>query len=139
MQPKQNLLSRNRIGRRDLLKSAATAAAGLTIPSFLSSTQLRANGGQARSGVNCIFIWTQGGTSHHDTFDPKPLASDGVRGPLSVIETAIPGVHFTELCPRMAKEVNRFSLLRSWNPKNAGHGVADVLQHHAAQIGRAHV
>jgi hypothetical protein len=44
---------------------------------------------------------------------------------LSVIETAIPGVHFTELCPRMAKEINRFSLLRSWNPKNAGHGVAD--------------
>ncbi|MFM7926559.1 MAG: DUF1501 domain-containing protein, partial [Pirellula sp.] len=111
--------------RRDWLQTAAASAAGLTIPALLEPTRLLANGGQARSGVNCIFIWTQGGTSHHDTFDPKPLASDGVRGPLSVIETAIPGVHFTELCPRMAKEVNRFSLLRSWNPKNAGHGVAD--------------
>lgn len=115
----------SQVGRRDWLKSAASAAVGLTIPSFLPATRLHANGGLARSDIRCIFIWTLGGTSHHDTFDPKPLASDGVRGPLSVIETAIPGVHFTELCPRMAKEVKRFSLLRSWNPQNAGHGVAD--------------
>ncbi len=75
--------------------------------------------------VQCIFIWTQGGTSHHDTLDPKPRASEGVRGPLQVIPTAVPGVQFTELCPRLAKELQRFSVLRSWNPKNAGHGVAD--------------
>ncbi len=37
----------------------------------------------------------------------------------------MPGVRFTEVCPRLAKELNRFSVLRSWNPKNAGHGVAD--------------
>jgi hypothetical protein len=116
---------RGSMGRRDWLKASSGLAASLTISSLLPRTRLQANGGSARSNVNCIFIWTQGGTSHHDTFDPKPLASDGVRGPLSVIETAIPGVHFTELCPRMAKEVNRLSLLRSWNPRNAGHGVAD--------------
>lgn len=110
--------------RRQFL-GAASATAGLGVAGFLNPTRLLANSGHANSGVNCIFIWTLGGTSHHDTFDPKPLASDGVRGPLSVIETAVPGVHFTEICPRMAKELNRFSLLRSWNPKNAGHGVAD--------------
>lgn len=97
----------------------------LTLPAFLQRTQLMANAATSNNDVNCIFIWTQGGTSHHDTLDPKPLASDGVRGPLSVIETAVPGVQFTEICPRLAKELNRFSVLRSWNPKNAGHGVAD--------------
>jgi hypothetical protein len=30
--------------------------------------------------VSCIMIWTQGGTSHHDTFDPKPDAPASVRG-----------------------------------------------------------
>lgn len=114
--------SKRSMSRRDILQAGV---AGLTISSFLDPTRLLANGGQADSEINCIFIWTQGGTSHHDTLDPKPLASDGVRGPLGVIETAVPGVHFTELCPRMAKELNRFSVMRSWNPKNAGHGVAD--------------
>src|SRR6185503_12816501 len=39
--------------------------------------------------------------------------------------TAIPGVKFTEVCPKMAKEAKRFALLRGWNPKNGSHGVAD--------------
>lgn len=111
--------------RRRFLRGAGIAsAASLTIPNFLWSTQTLANS-IANKDVSCIFIWTLGGTSHHDTLDPKPKASDGVRGPFSVINTAVPGVQFTEICPRLAKELNRFSLMRSWNPKNAGHGVAD--------------
>ncbi len=111
--------------RRGFLGASSRAAIGLSLASFLSRTQKLANGGQAARDVSCIFIWTQGGTSHHDTLDPKPLASDGVRGPLRAIPTAVPGVQFTEACPRLARELKRFSLMRSWNPKNAGHGVAD--------------
>jgi hypothetical protein len=114
-----------RLDRRGFLQSAALGGMTFSLASFLQRTQLLANGGQAKRDVNCIFIWTQGGTSHHDTLDPKPLASDGVRGPFTAIPTAVPGVQFTEVCPRMAKELKRFSVMRSWNPKNAGHGVAD--------------
>ena len=111
------------LDRRGFL--ALGSAAGLSVAGALAPTRLLANGGQASSDISCIFIWTQGGTSHHDTLDPKPQASDGVRGPLATIPTAIPGIHFTELCGRMARELKRFSVLRSWNPRNAGHGVAD--------------
>src|SRR5262249_13008212 len=41
------------------------------------------------------------------------------------INAAVPGVRFTEILPIMARELRRFALLRSWNPKNAGHGIAD--------------
>lgn len=112
--------------RRELLQNIGLSSLGLTIPQFLWSTQARANAGEPKKEISCIFVWTLGGTSHHDTFDPKPLASDGVRGPFGVISTAVPGVQFTDICPRMAKELGRYSLLRSWNPKNAGHGVADL-------------
>lgn len=112
--------------RRDFLRNVSAGGLGLTVPQFLWKTQALANSNQSKRDVNCIFIWTQGGTSHHDTFDPKPKASDGVRGPFSVINTSVPGVQFTEICPRMAKELGRYSLMRSWNPKNAGHGVADL-------------
>jgi hypothetical protein len=75
--------------------------------------------------ANCILIWTQGGTSHHDTFDPKPDAPISVKGEFAAINTAIPGVQFTEVVPRMAQEAHRFALLRSWNPQNGSHGTAD--------------
>jgi len=78
-----------------------------------------------RSDVNCILIWARGGISHHDTFDPKPNAPASIRGEFGVIDTAVPGVHFAEICPRMAKELNRFAVLRGWNPQNASHGHAD--------------
>jgi hypothetical protein len=75
--------------------------------------------------VNCILIWTRGGTSHHDTFDPKPDAPVSVKGEFGVIDTAVPGVKFTEIVPHMARELNRYGLLRGWNPQNGSHGTAD--------------
>lgn len=113
-----------KVDRRDFLRLGGATGLGLSLPMFLQSTKLLANASNNKE-TQCIFIWTQGGTSHHDTFDPKPKASDGVRGPFQAIPTAVPGIQFTEVCPRMAQELKRFSVLRSWNPKNAGHGVAD--------------
>ena len=83
--------------RRGFLNTVGLGSLGLTVPQFLWQTQAMANSGQAKRDVNCIFIWTQGGTSHHDTLDPKPRASEGVRGPLAAINTAVPGVQFTEI------------------------------------------
>jgi Protein of unknown function (DUF1501) len=115
-----------KLSRRRFCSTATAGTAGLTIPQFLWRSQSMANARESKKDIRCIFIWTQGGTSHHDTLDPKPLASDGVRGPFAPINTSVPGVQFTEVCPRLAKELGRFSVMRSWNPKNAGHGVADL-------------
>jgi uncharacterized protein (DUF1501 family) len=106
--------------RRDLLKVGLLGGLGLGLPELL-----RASTKRAKEDVNCIVIWTRGGTSHHDTFDPKPDAPQSVRGEYGVINTAVPGVKFTDILPRMAKELKRYALMRSWNPKNAGHGIAD--------------
>ena len=110
--------------RRDFLKVGTLAGLGLSLPAALAS---KARAGAAHTDVNCILIWTLGGTSHHDTFDPKPNASSSIRGEFGVIDTAVPGVKFTEVAPRMARELNRFALLRSWNPRNGSHGTADYI------------
>jgi len=112
-----------RISRRSLLQVGALGGLGLTLPTLLAARQ--APGGERAGDTNCILIWTRGGTSHHDTFDPKPDAPVAVRGEFGVIDTAIPGVKFTEICPNMAKESQRFALLRGWNPRNGSHGMAD--------------
>jgi uncharacterized protein (DUF1501 family) len=113
------------IHRREFLKLGALTGLGVSLPLALAGKQALAKTGKATKDVNCILIWTLGGTSHHDTFDPKPDAPASVRGEFKVIQTAVPGVKFTEVAPRMARELKRFALLRSWNPRNGSHGAAD--------------
>jgi uncharacterized protein (DUF1501 family) len=112
-----------RVSRRSFLQVGALGGLGLSLPTFLAAR--KALGAPGKGEINCILIWTRGGTSHHDTFDPKPDAPVAVRGEFNVIDTAIPGVKFTEVCPNMAKEAGRFALLRGWNPQNGSHGTAD--------------
>ncbi len=113
------------VNRREFLRVGALTGLGVTLPLALATKQAQAKQGRQAKDVNCILIWTLGGTSHHDTFDPKPDAPASVRGEFSAIRTAVPGVQFTEVCPRLAQELKRFALLRSWNPRNASHGAAD--------------
>ena len=114
------------IRRRSFLQIGALAGIGLSLPELLARQQALAAEGRPTRDVNCILIWTQGGTSHHDTFDPKPEAPVSVGGPFKTIDTPTPGVRFTEIVPRMAKEQGRYALMRSWNPRNGSHGTADA-------------
>jgi uncharacterized protein (DUF1501 family) len=121
-------VSRNceRIDRRAFLKVGALGGMGVSLPLVLQQKQALAKTATPAKDVNCIFIWTLGGTSHHDTLDPKPDAPANVKGPFNAIHTAVPGVYFAEVAPRLAKELRRFAVLRGWNPKNGSHGTADA-------------
>jgi uncharacterized protein (DUF1501 family) len=113
------------VSRRSFLQVGALTGLGVSLPIAIASKRLAAAQGRHESDVNCIVIWTRGGTSHHDTYDPKPDAPVAVRGEFGVIDTAIPGIKFTDICPNMAKHADRFALLRGWNPRNGSHGSAD--------------
>lgn len=113
------------LSRRSFLQVGTVGGLGLSLPVALAGEAKAKQQGGASSQTNCIVIWTHGGTSHHDTFDPKPDAPLNIKGEFGAINTAIPGVQFTDVVPRMAKEANRFALLRSWNPLNGSHGTAD--------------
>lgn len=114
------------ITRRHLLEIGTLSGLGLSLPTVLRTESAR-GGAPNGTETNCILIWTRGGTSHHDTFDPKPDAPVSVRGEFGVIPTATPGVYFADVVPRMAKEQKRFALLRGWNPQNGSHGMADQI------------
>src|SRR2546429_6431320 len=58
----------DRVSRRSFLQVGALAGLGISLPLALAARKARAATG---AGANCILIWTRGGTSHHDTFDPK--------------------------------------------------------------------
>jgi hypothetical protein len=120
-----SIQNRDKVTRRSILQLGALGGLGISLPMALAQKQAAAKAGKSKSDINCILIWTQGGTAHQDTFDPKPEAPENIRGEFGTIATAIPGVNFTDKVPRMAKELKRFALLRGWAPRNSAHGIAD--------------
>lgn len=68
-----------------------------------------------------ILIFTAGGMSHLDSWDPKPEAADTVRGSFQAIPTAIPGVRISEHMPRCAKMLNDICVIRSMTSNEAAH------------------
>jgi uncharacterized protein (DUF1501 family) len=114
--------------RRSLLRVGGLSALGLTLPGFLRLRQAAAGTTPtSRKAVNCILLWMQGGPSHHDTFDPKPDAPAEVRGEFGTIPTTLPGVRIAEHLPLLARQTDKFSIIRGHDPKNGSHGVADHL------------
>ena len=78
--------------RRDfMLRVGTLGGVGLSLDQLLRAEAHAAP--QTRdSERSCILIWTRGGTSHHDTLDPKPDAKPQVRGEFGVVSTTVPGV-----------------------------------------------
>jgi Protein of unknown function (DUF1501) len=95
--------------RREFLKASVAGAAGLAATGITTGAPQLAPG----TAKNCIFINLVGGPSHIDTFDPKPEAPPEVRGPFRPIQTKVPGLHFSELFPKLAGMADKFSLIRS--------------------------
>jgi hypothetical protein len=67
-----------------------------------------------------ILLWLAGGASQLETWDPKPGAPTG--GPFRSIPTAVPGVHISELMPKMAQRLKHTCVVRSLNTRNGDHG-----------------
>ncbi len=60
-----------------------------------------------------ILLLLVGGPSQLETFDPKPDAPDGIRGPFRSIATRVPGIRVSEHLPRLAARMDRVALVRS--------------------------
>jgi hypothetical protein len=73
-----------------------------------------------------IFLW--GGMSHTDTWDPKPGTGYDYMGDLDkAIPTNVKGIELGSLFPELAKQADKFSLIRSMTHGNDGHETAAYL------------
>lgn len=118
--------------RRNLLEQGLLGAAALTfIPTFGSRLLGAQPGAPARAPARAkavIQVWLWGGASHIDTFDPKPDAGRDFCGPLDkAAPTNADGVRVGELLPLLAKQADKYSLIRSMTHGNNGHETAAYL------------
>lgn len=72
-----------------------------------------------RAQKHCILLWLCGAPSQFETWDPKPGRPTG--GPFASIPTKLPGVHVSELMPKCASILDRFSVVRSMKTEATEH------------------
>ena len=90
-----------------------------------AKTKAKAKKSQTKSVIQ-IFLW--GGMSHNDTWDPKPGTGYDYMGQLDrVIPTNVEGIQLGSLFPQLAKQADKYSLIRSMTHGNDGHETAAYL------------
>lgn len=128
------------MSRREALRLSLFSTAGLLfpgrpvfgaaapLPSEASAPVAQSAAGppvKARSLIQ-VFLW--GGMSHLDTWDPKPDAGYDYMGEFpKAIPTNVDGMQIGQLFPNLAKQADKYSLVRSLTHRNNGHETAAYL------------
>ena len=119
--PTQPPICSGPIRRRDVLRLGLGGFASLSLPGLLNLRHAAAATAGNELPTAVILVWLRGGQSHLDTLDPKPGASSEFRGPFAPISTSVPGLHVTELLPKLAAMADRYAVVRSLMHDGGGH------------------
>lgn len=115
------------IQRRDMLRVGAAGlfGMGVSLPQIMAGRAAATEVGAPAKDVSLIIVFLQGGLSTIDTWDMKPNAPAEFRGEFNPISTNIPEIQLCEHLPQLAKQADKFSLVRSFGHRDSGHGPAD--------------
>lgn len=118
---KNQLLKIDAATRREFMLRTAKTALGVSLLPVSSSLRAASGGegpgfGKAKA---VIYLFMEGGMSHIDTFDPKTGGTKGAKNPIKTNADGIDylGGYMTE----MAKQADKFSLIRSMTSKTGVH------------------
>ncbi len=132
--------------RRHLLKVGGLGLLGLNLPKLLQAEDLaRAIATQSSLGhsrlpapraKSVIFLYQFGGPSHIDMFDMKPDAPEQIRGLHKPVSTKADGIAITERLPKLAKMMDKVTLIRSLHHNMKNHNPASyyALTGHAPPV-----
>jgi hypothetical protein len=115
-----------RLPRRGALQVGGLTALGLGLGDLFRLQEAQAAAPAPARADSVILLWLSGGPSHQDLFDLKPEAPSDIRGEFRPIKTNLPGLEISELLPRMAKQADRFAMLRGITHTRGEHEGAHI-------------
>ena len=83
---------------------------GLALPDLLRASSASA---RAKKEKSIIMIYLQSGPPHQDMYDLKMDAPREIRGEFQPIRTKVPGIHISEMLPKIAKQMHPAKPIRS--------------------------
>jgi len=124
------------ISRRELLRIGGLGAAGLMLPELLRA-QPTVGPGKFGRAKRVIVLFMSGGPPQQDTWDLKPEASGSARGEFRPIKTNVSGIEISEQFPLLARQADKYAIIRSVTHGPGTRGV-HTLGTHAMLTGNAH-
>ena len=120
------------LSRRQVLGAGAAGAVGLGLGGL---TQPAIAEELKKSDKQVLLMWLDGGMSQLESWDPKPNTPYG--GPYRSIATSLPGVHVSELMPRVSQQMHHLAVVRSMKTEDPNHssGVPKILRGHPKKRG----
>jgi len=115
------------VTRRGMLQAGLGGMIGLSLPDLLRLRAASAERTGTHNKTAVIYLEMAGGPTQHETYDPKPLAPSEYRGPLNAIQTAIPGVQFSQYMEQQARIADQLSVLRAVWHDSGSHGTSSHL------------
>lgn len=113
--------------RRDILKIGTAGIFGLTLPQLLQlEAQAKTPSASKAPAKSVILVWLAGGPATIDMWDLKPEAPEGIRGDFKPVNTSADGVQISEHLPKMAKVMDRATIVRSVAHTIPSHGTATL-------------
>jgi hypothetical protein len=110
------------LSRRSFLHAGLTGLTSLALPAlFRLEARAAAAGHTSGRRKSVIVLWLWGGPSHMETFDLKPGAPVEFRGEFRPIPTNVPGIAISEHLPLLARQADKFTLIRSLHHDSPGH------------------
>jgi hypothetical protein len=114
------------ISRRDWLRLGLPIVFGTGVIGAREKTAPHESAGFGKA-KSVLVVFTSGGQSQLDTWDPKPHAPREIRGAFRTIPTTLPGLRVCEHMPRLAKLAHKYTVLRTMTHDDLDHGSACYL------------
>jgi hypothetical protein len=112
--------------RREALRVGGAGLFGASLP-MLQAAEAAQDQRDAKA-KSVIFVFPFGGPSQLETFDMKPEAPSGIRGPFMPIACRTPGLQICEHLPNLAAMSDKFAVVRTMTHKQNDHNACHVLQ-----------
>ncbi|MBL9165815.1 MAG: DUF1501 domain-containing protein [Planctomycetaceae bacterium] len=107
------------LARRQFLGGMAAAGLGTMVGGLKTFTRPAAAAEMARQQKRIVVFNMHGGLSQLESWDPKPGTATG--GPCRSIPTSVPGIHISELLPKVAQQMHHLTLVRGVNTAEDDH------------------
>ena len=106
--------------RREMLQACGAGLFGASLPTLLAAedTGLATLPVRAR---RVLYLYIYGGPAQHETWDMKPDAPSGIRGPFQPIASRTPDLLISEYLPQMAALSDRFAVVRTMHHTHNNH------------------
>jgi hypothetical protein len=113
--------------RREALQIGGAGLFGLSLPQVLAAEEQAATFKNARA-KSVIFLFLFGGPSQLESFDMKPDAPSGIRGPFQPIRSRTPDLRICEHLSKTADISDKICVIRSMTHPHNDHNACHYIQ-----------